>query len=111
MGAATKLALAALCIATTLSSSACSRSNNLLFGRVETTVAAHTVVVTDCYRASVPPPQQIDPATWRFAPCQDADVLIRDEQLTVNGRSYGRLQPADAVLVDHGVVSIGPPQR
>jgi hypothetical protein len=111
MGAATKLALATLCIATTLSSSACSRSNNLLLGRVESTVAAHTIVVTDCYRTSVPPPRQIDPATWRFTPCRDADVLIRDEELLVNGHSYGRLQPTDAILVDHGAVSVGPPQR
>ncbi len=34
----------------------CSRSNNLLLGRVEAVVAGHTVVVTDCYRTSVPAP-------------------------------------------------------
>jgi len=39
-------------------------------------------------------------------PCRDADVLIRGDELLVNGQSYGRLNPADAVLVDHGVVSI-----
>jgi hypothetical protein len=39
-------------------------------------------------------------------PCRDADVWIRGEKLTVNGKSYGRLNPGDGVLVDHGVVSI-----
>jgi hypothetical protein len=39
-------------------------------------------------------------------PCRDADVLIRGDELLVNGQSYGRLNSADAVLVDHGVVSI-----
>ena len=39
-------------------------------------------------------------------PCRDADVSIRSEELTVNGKSYGRLHPGDGVLVDHGVVSI-----
>ena len=106
MGATIKLAPVCLCIAIMLVSSACSRSNNLLLGRVETTVAAHAIVVTDCYRTGVPPPQQIAPATYQFTPCRDADILIRDEELLVNSRSYGRLQPTDAVLVDHGAVSI-----
>ena len=90
--------------------SACSRSNNLLLGRVEAEVGSHTVVVTDCYRTSVPPPQRLGDAAgravYRFTPCRDANVLIRGGELLVNGQSYGRLNPADAVLVDHGVVSI-----
>lgn len=89
--------------------SACSRSNNLLLGRVEATVGTHTVVVTDCYRFSVPQPQKVADAgrpTYRFTPCRDADVLIRGDELLVNGQSYGRVKPSDAVLVDHGVVSV-----
>ena len=90
--------------------SGCSRSNNLLLGRVQADLGSHTVVVTDCYRTSVPPPQKIGDAAgrpvYRFMPCRDADVLIRGDELLVNGQSYGRLKPSDAVLVDHGVVSI-----
>ena len=86
--------------------SACSRSNNLLLGRVQAEVGSHTVVVTDCYRTSVPPPERLGDAVYRFTPCRDADVLIRGDELLVNGQSYGRLNPTDAVLVDHGVVSI-----
>jgi hypothetical protein len=100
--------VACLCAAAFLA--ACGRSNNLLLGRVEATVGGHTVVVTDCYRTSVPPPWQISDAgapTYRFMPCRDADVVIRGEALTVNGQSYGRLNPGDDVLVDHGVVKIG----
>ena len=97
----------ALCVGAGLIS--CSRSNNLLFGRVETTLGAHDVVVTDCYRTSVPPAEQFlsqgRPA-WRYKPCRDADILIQDEKLTVNGESYGALNPGDSVLVDHGVVKI-----
>ena len=85
---------------------ACSRSNNLLLGRVEAAVGSHTVVVTDCYRTSVPPPRKLGDAVYRFMPCRDADVLIRGDELLVNGQSYGRMNPTDAVLVDHGVVSI-----
>ena len=91
--------------------SACSRSNNLLLGRVEAAVGAHRVVVTDCYRTSVPPPQKMEDAatdetTYRFTPCREADVLIRGDQLSVNGESYGSIAPTDAILVDHGVVSV-----
>ena len=84
----------------------CSRSNNLLLGRVEAGIGTHTIVVTDCYRTRVPPPERLEDGTDRFMPCRDADVLIRGEELVVNGRSYGHLNAGDAVLVDHGVVSI-----
>ncbi len=90
--------------------SACSQSNNLLLGRVEATVGTHAVVVTDCYRTRAPQPQKLadegGKAIYRYMPCRDADVWIRGEELTVNGRSYGHLNPEDGVLVDHGVVSI-----
>jgi hypothetical protein len=82
----------------------------LLLGHVEAEVGSHRVVVTDCYRTSVPPPQRLEDAggraVYRFAPCRDAVVLIRGDELLVNGQAYGRLNAADGVLVDHGVVSI-----
>ena len=84
----------------------CSRHNNLLLGRVESSIGTHTMVVTDCYRISPPGPQRVEGASYHYMPCRDADVWIRGEELTVNGKSYGRLNPGDAVLVDHGVVSI-----
>jgi hypothetical protein len=86
----------------------CSRSNNLLLGRVEAVVAGHPVVVTDCYRTSVPQPiAEAHGAT--FTPCRDAVVAIRDQQLTVNGTSYGPLTRDAKVVVDHGHVSIEKP--
>ena len=87
----------------------CSSSNNLLLGRVQATVGGHEVVVTDCYRTSVPPPETNasgGAAGYHWAPCKDADVIIRGDQLVVNGVSYGTVRPADAVLVDHGKVSV-----
>jgi|SRR6185503_287104 hypothetical protein len=86
----------------------CSRSNNLLLGRVEAVVAGHTVVVTDCYRTRVPQPvPETHGAT--FSPCRDAVVAIRNEQLTVNGTSYGLLARDARVVVDHGRVSVRTP--
>lgn len=84
---------------------ACGPSNNILLGRVEAVVAGHPVVVTDCYRTSVPQPV-VEPTGATFTPCRDAVVVIRGEQLTVNGTSYGSLTPKAKVLVDHGRVSI-----
>lgn len=92
-----------------LALTACSRSNNLFLGRVQATVGGHEVVVTDCYRTSVPPPERFvegGRTDYRFTPCRDADVLIRGGELVVNGRSYGHLKATDGVLVDHGVVSL-----
>jgi len=91
--------------------SACSKSNNLLLGRVEAQLGTHTIVVTDCYRTSVPDVQsskdsEVGSTTYRFTPCVDADVIIRHERLTVNGRSYEKLAPGDTVVVDHGQVFI-----
>ena len=65
----------------------------------------HTVVVTDCYRTRVPDPVA-EPSGATFAPCRDAVVAIRNEQLTVNGTSYGPLARTARVVVDHGRVSI-----
>ena len=92
-----------------LACSACSRSNNLLLGRVEATVGGHTVVVTDCYRTTVTPPEKVGgpgEQSYRFTPCRDADILIRNDELIVNGSSYGRVKQADAITVDHGKVLI-----
>ena len=97
--------LLAFCCAAALMTAACSDSNNLLFGQVQATVGTHTVIVTDCYRTSVPPPHKSGD-DYRFTPCRDADVTIHNEALSVNGQSYGHLNPGDSVLVDHGVVSV-----
>ncbi len=91
--------------------SACSRSNNVLLGRVEAKVGSHTVVVTDCYRTHVPKPQRLDDTaggqpSWRFAPCRDAEVLIKGDELLVNGQAYGPLREGDSITVDHGKVLI-----
>ena len=90
----------------------CNRSNNLLLGRVEAKVGRHTVVVTDCYRTTVPPPEKIADTsgvtTYRFAPCRDTEVMIRGDELTVNGQTYGKLRDGAEVIVDHGRVEIRP---
>lgn len=89
-----------------LALAACSSSNNLLLGRVQVKVGGHTIVVTDCYRTSVPPPQTFAGGDLHFMPCKDADIWIRAGVLSVNGTSYGPIGPADAILVDHGEVSV-----
>jgi hypothetical protein len=94
-----------------LLSFSCSRSNNLLLGEVETTVGEHKIQVTDCYRMSVPTPQQLQDLpdgkhVYAFTPCKDADVLIRGDELIVNGRTYGVIKERDAITVDHGRVLI-----
>jgi hypothetical protein len=91
--------------------SSCSKSNNLLLGRVETKLGTHTIIVTDCYRTSVPPAQvekdSVNGSTsYHFAPCLDADIVIRNEWPTVNRKAYERLSPGDTVIIDHGQVLV-----
>jgi hypothetical protein len=104
-------AFAVIVVCAPLMLSACSKSNDLLFGRVEATVGSHTVVVTDCYRTSVPAPQSLRDSVdgsmiFRFAPCKDAEIVIHNELLIVNGTVYENLVPGDTVIVDHGQVLV-----
>lgn len=85
----------------------CSQSNNLFLGEVRATAGSHKITVTDCYRFRVDPPQAT-PDGYRYMPCRDADILIRNSEAIVNGRSYGHISPGDSLLVDHGQVSVGP---
>ena len=82
----------------------CSRSNNLLLGRIETKVGSHPVVVTDCYRTKAPRPT-LSGNRYTYEPCRDARIVMDGDRLSVNGQDYGHLDPEDSVLVDHGVVS------
>ena len=85
---------------------ACGSGNHLLWGEVEADAGPFHIRVTDCYRTRVEPPREEPGHTYRFAPCKDAVILIRDNILTVNGRVEGRVQPGATILVDHGRVAI-----
>ena len=107
----TQLSVTCIAVACTVMQLACSKSNNVLLGRVESTVAGHRIEVTDCYRTSVPQPRQLPDLAdgkkvYEFMPCRDADILIRGDELIVNRTSYGTLKPEDVVTVDHGRVLI-----
>ena len=84
----------------------CGRGNHLFFGEVEAQAGPFHILVTDCYRTAFDPPVQEAGPTYRFAPCKDAQVLIRRNELLVNGRSYGQIRPGATVVVDHGAVSV-----
>jgi hypothetical protein len=99
------LSVAALAIAVCAVLSACSASNNPLFGRVEATVAGHEVVVTSCYTMHVADVKSTDDGDT-FAPCKASSVTIKNDMLYVNGESYGQLGRGDRVQVDHGKVVI-----
>ncbi len=89
-----------------LSMVACDAGNHLLSGEVEAQAGPFHIRVTDCYRTHVDAPVTQAGGTYRFTPCKDADVMIRQNELIVNGRSYGQIRPGSGVLVDHGVVSV-----
>jgi len=51
-----------------------------------------------------------DDAEYEFT-CGDVTVAIRNEELIVNDKSYGMLNPGDDVLIDHGKVLVGGQER
>ena len=102
----------ALVLFVPLALAACSRSNNVLLGRVETDINGHRVAVTDCYQFfGIPQAQKLAEGSYRYAPCKDAMVTIQGDSLFVNGTSYGDLGASDSVTVDHGKVLINGTSR
>ncbi len=81
-----------------------------VFGVEQATINGHTIVVTDCYRLGKQQPQTIEDAPGksihRFTPCRDVDILLKYEELIVNGTSYGVLNKGDRVTLDHHKVLI-----
>ena len=45
-------------------------------------------------------------ALYHELTCGDTTVLIRDNTLTVNGKSYGTLTEGDEIAIDHGKVRV-----
>jgi hypothetical protein len=90
-----------------LTLAACSRSNNVLLGRVEADINGHRVAVTDCYQFyGIPEPQKLGEGSYRYAPCKDSVVTLQGNSLFVNGTAYGDLAADDSVTVNHGKVLI-----
>jgi hypothetical protein len=86
---------------------ACSHDNNVLMGRVETTMGGHRVMVTDCYQFfGTPKIEKLGEGYYRYAPCKGSMVVIRGDTLFVNGAEHGTLEAGDSVTVDHGTVRI-----
>jgi hypothetical protein len=82
-----------------------------VLGRVEAMVGEHKVAVTDCYRIDAPRPQRLSDLpdgkhVYSYVPCRDAEVMIRGDELLVNGKQFGVLKPGDVVTVDHGRVLV-----
>lgn len=103
-------------VALAVFASSCARLDSVVFGHVEATVGGHRVSVTDCYRTSIPEPDRPTALAdgtqvYRWAPCRDAQVVIRGKTLIVNDREIGPILPSDGILVDHGKVSVTPASK
>jgi len=105
-----------VCLTLTFMLTACNASmQNALLGVQETSVGEHRIKVTDCYRTdkAQATTRTESPGTivHRYEPCRDAKIEIRNQELTVNGKPYGKLNKGDAVVVDHGKVLINESER
>lgn len=93
------------CLVFTLFPACNSSQQNALLGKQQATIGGHTIVVTDCYRTDKAQAETViddkGATVYRFAPCKDANIEIRNEQLIVNGKSYGQIKAGVSVTLDH----------
>lgn len=78
----------------------CSDANTLVWNKAETTIDGHQVVIRPCRDSYTR--TESDTKTNRqhvFGCGQRVKVEIRNEALTVNGKSYGMLGAGDAIEV------------
>lgn len=102
----------ALVLFVPLALAACSRSNNVLLGRVETDINGHRIAITDCYQFfGIPEAQKLGEGSYRYAPCKDSVVTIQGDSLFVNGIAFGDLAAGDSVTVEHGKVRVNGTSR
>ena len=90
-----------------LTLAACSRSDNVLLGRVETEINGHRIAVADCYQFfGIPEAKKLGEGSYEYSPCKGTVVALQGDELFVNGTSYGNLAADDSVTVNHGKVLI-----
>jgi hypothetical protein len=86
-----------------------------LLGRYAAELGDHTVIVTDCFRLTMPTVVERESTAgetiYTFAPCRDVEVVIADDLLRVNGALYGALNPASVVLVSEPLVFVNGMER
>lgn len=105
-----------VCLSVAFMLTACNASmHNAMLGVQETSVGEHRIKVTDCYRTdkaqAATTTEPSGTIVHRYEPCRDSKIEIRNEELTVNGKPYGKLNKGDAVVVDHGKVLINESER
>lgn len=93
------------CLVFTLFPACNSSQQNALLGKQQATVGGHTIVVNDCYRTDKAQAEIViddkGATVFRFAPCKDSVIEIRNQQLTINGKSYGQIEAGASVTLDH----------
>lgn len=103
-----KVALLFLCVA--LVSQGCGAFR--LHNKDKTVLGAHAVMITPCgwkledkFAGSVKD-EQSGKTYYKYS-CGETILTIKDEELVVNGKSYGKLgQPTDSIKVDGGRVLV-----
>lgn len=85
----------------------CSDAHTLVWNKAETTIDGHQVVIRPC-RDSYTRTESDTPTNRQHVfGCGDSvKVEIRNEALTINGKSYGMLSRGDSVEVKHDKVFI-----
>ncbi len=82
---------------------------NRVLGRAWTYVGGHEVVIAPCYWPYTKPDENArdaSPETTRKFTCGNTEVVIKNEELFVNGKAHGTLHKGDAIAVENGRLRI-----
>jgi hypothetical protein len=105
-----KIIMFSLCVGAMLVFQGCNASmKNRVLGRSWTYMGGHEVVIAPCYWPSRKSAGNITDATpnatYQFT-CGQTEVVIKNEELFVNGKSYGVLHKGERVGVERGLIRI-----
>jgi len=85
----------------------CHHSTMTIVNHGQDVINGHRVTITPCLHSTNTTLKDKSPEdSLHSMKCGETEVVINNEELVVNGKSYGKLKTGAAVAVDHGRVLI-----
>jgi hypothetical protein len=85
----------------------CHHSTMTLVNHGQDVINGHRVTITPCLNSTNTTLRDKSPEdSLHTMKCGETEVIINNEELVVNGKTYGKLKAGAAVAVDHGKVLI-----
>lgn len=88
-------------------SAGCHHAASTLVNHGQDVINGHRVTITPCLQSTNETLRDKSPEdSLHTMKCGETEVIINNEELIVNGKTYGTLKAGAAVAVDHGKVLV-----